>query len=659
MIPVRSRYNTWQKVGADVALIAQHMNSDVLPGAPVSQREPNVNDSTWAVGALWRGAKKWYTCQRTGLPALWQPSIRPGSNTFSDVVPSGTAAAVGLYGTGACIAGWTGNLFDLTLSNGSTTKTFAVYRDGLPNLADINQFIGTDTGFVTKLYDQSGNTNNAVQATVANAPYLDTTRVQNGFPAIIFNFDQKFYATGATGKVFLDLPVGHSLTLNSHAMFFVGSLPNFATDGRPMTAGVAGGAALAATNTYAMLRIGGAGLVSWLRAIANTGSANAQYSFNVPINTGPIVRHGVHVYGYSRTGRTVRWFSEEASGSGLAGTDPGSGSITAGSLGNSQQFAAQGNVYGGDLEAYAFATYNADLGATVAANLVQAMWEQFQIAPQLRTTIVFDGTSTTRSTGGSIVNSFPRQVCDLMANEYSVRALNMGVGQTTEAQGQIFASIIAKQFDPVNAKLLVVNPGIGNSLQASGAFTVSSLGANASVLNISTSMTYPSFASIGAVVTVSGNGASVPAGTTIVAGNDPNNPTQLTLSNPVSGGVPTTMTVINSTSAQVWATLTAYLAAAKKAGYKVLLIGSASRGTFTTPQAAEFRKLKNLMGNSWQGYADVYVDLEADVAFGGAAPWNTQVAYWSQSDQQHYTPLGYALIASLVANAIQANDLLG
>ena len=655
MFPVRGRYNTWQKVGVDVGLMASRLNSGILTGGPVASREPTVNDSAWPVGALWRG-NRWYTCQRTGYPALWQPSNRPGSSTFADAVPSGTASPVGLYGTGAVKAGWTGNLFDLTLADGVTVKTFAVYANGRPNLADIRQFIGTSTGYVTKLYDQSGGTHDATQATVANAPFLDLTRIQNGFPAIVFDFDARIYANaGNTGKVYLDLPVGHSLTLNNHAMFFVGSLPNFPTDGRPMTAGVSGGSALSSSNTFAMLRLGGSGTVSWLRAIANTGGANSQYSYNVPTNSGVYPRHGVHVYGYSRTGTTVRWYSEEYSGSGTSGSDPGSGAITNGSLGNSQQFAAQGNVFGGDLEAYAFATFNADLGATVAANLVQAIWEQFAIAPQTKHTIIFDGTSTTRTTGGSITMSYPRQVADLLAREFTVRAGNFGVGQSAEAMLQIFSTYPGAQFDPTFAKLLVTNPGIGNSLQATGAFTVSSQ-VSANTLVISTSMLFPSFASVGAIVTVSGGGASVPVGTVISAVNNANNPTQVTLSNPISGGTPTTMTVQNSTGIQVWNTITQYLTLARKTGFKILLVGSASRGTFSGAQATEFRTAKNLMIQQWQGYADAFLDLENDPAFGGVTPW-TNATYW-QSDTQHYTPLGYSLIASLVANAIQANDLL-
>lgn len=82
------------------------------------------------------------------------------------------------------------------------------------DVASLMTFVGSGTGYVTVLYDQSGNGNNAVQTNTTNQPTIVTSGVLNtwnGRPAIIFSNNPTY--------LFINTYVNNGLTIAVSAVF--------------------------------------------------------------------------------------------------------------------------------------------------------------------------------------------------------------------------------------------------------------------------------------------------------------------------------------------------------------------------------------------------------------------------------------------------------
>ncbi|MGN6568220.1 MAG: arabinofuranosidase catalytic domain-containing protein [Flavipsychrobacter sp.] len=93
------------------------------------------------------------------------------------------------------------------------------------NVAAFSAFVGAGTGYITTLYDQSGNGHNATQTTAANQPIL-VLNVQNGKPVIQFVAASSTFLTFGTvlGKpANYTILCAYSVTNLINPMFVYGS----------------------------------------------------------------------------------------------------------------------------------------------------------------------------------------------------------------------------------------------------------------------------------------------------------------------------------------------------------------------------------------------------------------------------------------------------
>jgi hypothetical protein len=86
-----------------------------------------------------------------------------------DVVASATAWW-GLRGYNAAVSNGVTKAVNIRRASDNATQDFVILSNGNLDVASIATFISGTTGFVTKLYDQTGNGNDVAQATAANQP---------------------------------------------------------------------------------------------------------------------------------------------------------------------------------------------------------------------------------------------------------------------------------------------------------------------------------------------------------------------------------------------------------------------------------------------------------------------------------------------------------
>ena len=692
--------------------------------AAVTERSPmGLDINGYSPGHFWRAPNSatvpWFQAQRTtaGSLAVWQ-----SYGSTLGAAASAVAGAAKITGMCALVAGYTGSLFDVTRASDLTAQTFAVYQSGLPNCAAIDAFLndGVGYGYITKRYDQTGNGNHDIQATLASAPRIDTTHILNGAPACLYDYDRRIYVTngrallvassgtntltlyaldpavapgvGATGtnipsntnvtainyatntvtlsnattgsvtnvtfvqpKVWLET-ASLTTTLNSHAIFTVACPPNLKTYFQPATLGVSGSAAFSGSATYAMLQIGGGSNLAFGRCVAAVSGTNAGYSLALaPAAFQP--HSEPSVYGYSRSGRVISYQFEEVAGTYTANSDPGAATLSGGSLGFSNQFQAPGVVFGGDLEEYATIIFGAGITQPQCTLLYLALNDTFGLKPQKRNTILFDGSSLTRGTGGYIAQSWPREFCAKVIDYFPSRALNFGIGQSVESCVQAFNTVQGpgSYYDKNNAKTLIWQPPIGNSIQANLSLTITGQ-SGGNVLTTSTDITPPSFCSVGAAITAT---TGIAAGTTVLSVSGGN----ITLSQPYTGTV-TGAAIVNSSQAQIWNSITSYIALARAAGFVrtangggLEIWGQFARGTFSAPQLAVHDALKAQMAAQLPGLCDAYVDSESDPYFAGDTPWITTPAAFN-FDLQHPTTYGYPAVTAVTFAAASGTLIL-
>ena len=115
-----------------------------------------------------------------------------------DVVPG---AAFAISAARRLRADYTGDLIRVRRASDSAEQDIGFDGDGLLDTSALATFCAGTDGFVVRWYDQSGNGNDAVQATTANQPkvYDSVTGVEleNGKPALDFDSSDNFTTTDA------------------------------------------------------------------------------------------------------------------------------------------------------------------------------------------------------------------------------------------------------------------------------------------------------------------------------------------------------------------------------------------------------------------------------------------------------------------------------
>ena len=144
--------------------------------------------------------------------------LRNGSDLTYASLPLDTVSADLAYSFRNLSSSYTGNVITVRESSGNTTSDFTAdeVTDGT-----LTTFCGSADGFVTKWWDQSGNSKHATQTTAANQPQIvaggSLSTDSNGKPQLYFNNSNSSTVSGfdsRTSHMIFDTPLTAGGTLD-------------------------------------------------------------------------------------------------------------------------------------------------------------------------------------------------------------------------------------------------------------------------------------------------------------------------------------------------------------------------------------------------------------------------------------------------------------
>lgn len=121
------------------------------------------------------------TCGTVGSPMAGATAAAGGGGgggspttvpSFSGVLDGLSVQPVAAYSLRRLSSAYTGPAVQVRRSSDNTTQNIGFLADGSLDTAALTAFVGSGSGFVTTMYDQSGNSRNAVQASTANQPII-------------------------------------------------------------------------------------------------------------------------------------------------------------------------------------------------------------------------------------------------------------------------------------------------------------------------------------------------------------------------------------------------------------------------------------------------------------------------------------------------------
>lgn len=157
---------------------------------------------------------KYSDAQLIGFDGVVNAGITSSSATPLSL-PTG---AIAIYSILRLIT-WNGNCCQVIRASDSAVKEIGFVKNRI-DVASLITFQGASTLTVSKWYDQSGNTNDAVQAIVANQPGVLTSKRYNGCTPIIFNSNNN--GSLSSPSIFMGVPAGVSVDQSTCAMFMAG-----------------------------------------------------------------------------------------------------------------------------------------------------------------------------------------------------------------------------------------------------------------------------------------------------------------------------------------------------------------------------------------------------------------------------------------------------
>jgi len=126
--------------------------------------------------------------------------VQPGVPAFSFLLDTYTGAAVAYSAARRLSSSYTGALIRVRRSSDNTEQDIGYDGSNVLDEAALTTFVGANNGFVTKWYDQSGNSNHAIQSTAANQPQIVTSGTVNtqaglsaGKPCLTFDDTNDFF----------------------------------------------------------------------------------------------------------------------------------------------------------------------------------------------------------------------------------------------------------------------------------------------------------------------------------------------------------------------------------------------------------------------------------------------------------------------------------
>jgi len=196
----------------------------------LSLRAPTQSDNAskgYSAGSIWRRDRELYICKESSPSDATWGTLRLGAILPGDVAPAKTAC---IGGTVRCVTGYSGFAIDISvvISATPTTASIGLLPSGeLDGDAVAKMYGRADAGTfitVTKIYDQSGNSNHLVQDASVAMPVLDWSAQQGRW--IITGNDQTSKATLLAPSV--------SVAGNNFSVLAIGEVSNFANITSPI-----------------------------------------------------------------------------------------------------------------------------------------------------------------------------------------------------------------------------------------------------------------------------------------------------------------------------------------------------------------------------------------------------------------------------------------
>lgn len=325
---------------------------------------------------------------------IWVNNTSGSSNNASITLPSANLQAI--YST-IQYQGWGGKCLQVERTSDSATMDIG-FVNGVCDIASAMTFAGGTTPLVTKWYDESGNGNDATQATAANMPVFTNFNMINNIPGV----------TAWNGTQLLLLPAGFSTNMQSTTVFSIHSLIAF--NGLPwaLNTTFSGGACLLmgdqATDDFLTNAFTSTGLYSYMQpevTVSTFGASSATYQINEVLQTGITASP-----------------SETALG----------GSLFA--LQNSPNYQNEGQIY-------TVAIYSNVIGQSTIQTNKNNLYATFGINKNNATRIVYDGDSITEGYQSTQGVNKEFQVVPLLTHPADIR--NVGVF------GRLFSTCLSNE----------------------------------------------------------------------------------------------------------------------------------------------------------------------------------------------------------------------
>lgn len=128
-----------------------------------------------------------------------------------DIYPS---AALAYSASRKLRTNYSGAAFRVRRSSDNAEQDIGFLVNGQIDTSALTTFVGANNGFVTTIYDQSGNTRNATQTTAANQPQIvasGSVITENGKPVIRFNGTSQFMELQNAAGTFRNVPLAQAL----------------------------------------------------------------------------------------------------------------------------------------------------------------------------------------------------------------------------------------------------------------------------------------------------------------------------------------------------------------------------------------------------------------------------------------------------------------
>jgi hypothetical protein len=160
--------------------------------------------------------------------------VQPGVPAFTGILDTYTGAAVAYSAARRLSSSYTGALIRVRRSSDNTEQDIGYNGSNVLDESALTSFVGANNGFVTKIYDQSGNGRDVIRTTAVDQPKIvssGTIETDGSKPAVNFDsYKPMLYATGVTyyaaatvAKVTTQTTINYLLGYGSGGPYYNGS----------------------------------------------------------------------------------------------------------------------------------------------------------------------------------------------------------------------------------------------------------------------------------------------------------------------------------------------------------------------------------------------------------------------------------------------------